>query len=78
MTVRTLIAKSAARRAWSPSLARALRKEARVSLADAAAAIGVTTSAVSRWESGEREPRADAGARYLAMLRRVVEASRAS
>ncbi len=64
--------KSRSRRAWSAALARALRRDARISQSDAARALGVSTSAVCRWETGEREPRGDQGERYLAILRQIV------
>ena len=40
----------------SPDMRRALRREAQLRLEDVAAAIGVTRSAVSRWETGKRTP----------------------
>ncbi len=48
--------------------AREIRRKARVSQAEVAAAVGVTVAAVSRWESGSRCPGTDLAARYARVL----------
>lgn len=51
--------------------AQRIRRKAEVSLAEVAADVGVTPTAVQRWETGLRFPR-DAGAeKYLRVLRRL-------
>lgn len=59
-----------------PSMRRALRKAAGVSLSEVAAIIGVTRQAVALWEGGDRTPRGtnlDEYARVLRELRRVAD-----
>jgi transcriptional regulator with XRE-family HTH domain len=54
---------------------RALRLAAGLSLEDIATVVGVTRSAVSRWERGTRQPRGTNRSRYadvLAQLRGVI------
>lgn len=53
--------------------ARQIRQAAGLSMSDIAADIGVTDSAVYRWERGERVPRGRAGADYAALLLRLRE-----
>jgi DNA-binding transcriptional regulator YiaG len=48
--------------------ARRLRKAARLSQPEVAAACGTTPSAVSRWERGRRTPRGAAARRYAAII----------
>lgn len=48
--------------------ARDIRRKAKVSQAEVAAAVGVTVAAVSRWESGQRCPGTDMAARYARVL----------
>ncbi len=52
---------------------RALRIEAGLSLSDVADRLGVTRSAVSRWERGLRSPRADNRVRYSELLAELKE-----
>jgi transcriptional regulator with XRE-family HTH domain len=59
------------RRRVSPALGRALRLEARVTLAEVAEAIDVSVGALSRWETGKRQPRGVAAERYAALLARL-------
>lgn len=49
-----------------------LRRAAGVSQSELAAAVGVTPSAISRWESGRRYPRAEAAAAYARALRTLA------
>ncbi len=62
------------RRLPEPALRRLLRERARLSQAEVAAAAGVDRATVSRWESGEREPRGELLARYVAILDRLAAA----
>jgi DNA-binding transcriptional regulator YiaG len=52
-----------------PAVRRALRKAAGASLADVAAVVGVTDTAVAYWETGARSPRARNLETYLEVLR---------
>jgi transcriptional regulator with XRE-family HTH domain len=52
---------------------RALRLEARLSLAELAEELGVTPAAISRWETGKRRPRQPAFDRYAQLLERLRE-----
>jgi transcriptional regulator with XRE-family HTH domain len=62
---------SFARRAVRAGLARPLRIEAGLSQAEVGRVCGVTHAAVSRWESGDRLPRGDAGITFGLLLRRL-------
>ena len=48
-----------------------LRREAAISQSELASAVGVSGSAISRWELGQRLPRADEAAAYARELRRL-------
>ena len=56
-----------------PEYRRALRLEAGLSLGDVADRLCVTRSAVSRWERGLRNPRADNRVRYSELLAELKE-----
>ena len=56
-----------------PEYRRALRLEAGLSLSDMADRLGVTRSAVSRWERGLRNPRVDNRVRYSELLAELKE-----
>lgn len=56
----------------TPTLARSLRREAGLSLAEVGQALGVSHAAVQRWENGKRVPRGDLAERYLGLLRRAA------
>ena len=71
MSKDNLLQRSRARRALRPAVARALRREAQLSLAEMATALGVTDGTVSRWETGERRPRGVVADRYAALLRQL-------
>ncbi len=61
--VRSLVEQSGA--------ARAVRESAGLSLEEVAAAVGVTGSAVGRWERGERIPRGPRALIYARLLERL-------
>lgn len=48
--------------------ARQLRLRARLSLSEVADHCGAVTTTVSRWESGERRPRGEAGLKYARLI----------
>jgi DNA-binding transcriptional regulator YiaG len=58
--------------------ARRIRRAARLSLADVAAAIPADLSAVGRWERGQRVPRGTAALRYADLIARLRAQLRAS
>lgn len=59
------------RERFSPARARAVRMEAKLTLAEIASALDVTPSAVSLWEQGKRFPRPPVADRYAAVLNRL-------
>ena len=65
---RDLILIARARQAAQSGEAAAIRRAAGLSLAEVATAIGVTPSAVCKWESGDRLPRSDVARRYAQLL----------
>lgn len=67
-TVEDLLDVSAARALARSGDARALRLRAGLALGDVAAALGVSSAAVQRWEVGARCPSRDVAARYGALL----------
>ena len=65
------------RQALADGTGKALRRQAGLSLAELAAAVGVNAATVYRWEQGTTRPSADAAERYalaLETLRLVVAA----
>jgi predicted transcriptional regulator len=52
--------------------ARAIRESAGLSASEVARELGVSPAAVSRWERGERAPRADLAEEWAALLRRLA------
>jgi DNA-binding transcriptional regulator YiaG len=50
-----------------------LRRVAGISQAELGRAIGVTSTTVSRWERGERQPRGHHAVAYLSALRELSE-----
>lgn len=56
--------------------ARTVRLAAGLSLAEIAATVGVTSSAVFRWENGERAPHGDAALRYGELLEALMTRGR--
>jgi len=63
-----------ARDAVSTGRGARLRRAALVSQTELASAVGVTASAISRWEGGSRLPRTDEAAAYARELRRLERA----
>jgi len=75
MTLDTALAVAAARRRLPPpAVRRQIREASGASQRDVAHEIGVDPAQVSRWESGQREPRGENAIRYAAILRRLMEA----
>lgn len=66
-----LLRRSRARRRFRPALAKAIRVEARVTLAEIGRELDVDQATVSRWESGARTPRGAVAERYVALLARL-------
>jgi transcriptional regulator with XRE-family HTH domain len=62
-----------ARDAAQSGRAARLRRAAGVSQSELAIAIGVTPSAISRWEAGQRHPRGKQAAAYALALRALAE-----
>jgi DNA-binding transcriptional regulator YiaG len=56
--------------------AREIREHADLSPADVASVVGVATSTVWRWETGQRRPYGDAAVRYAAFLDHLDEMRR--
>jgi DNA-binding transcriptional regulator YiaG len=63
---------SEAREAVATGRASEIRQSARLSQSEIAMALGVTTSAVCKWERGTRSPRGDVAERYGRLLRRLA------
>lgn len=74
MTGNQVLALSRARSVARTGEARRIREAAQLSLAEVAAAIGVDTSTVHRWETGDRRPRGDAAVRFIELLDELREA----
>lgn len=55
--------------------ARRIRIDARLSLGEIAASVGITAACISRWESLDRTPRGEAALRYLDLLERLSSQS---
>ena len=55
----------------TPFLRRLLREAAGIHQRELALAAGVTAATISRWESGTREPRGEAAAKYAMLLERL-------
>lgn len=72
MTPEEVLKVAQRRRNLSPDLRRLLRERADLRQADIARALGVSAAAVSRWESGARRPRGEAGEAYLELLDRLA------
>ena len=71
-TVEDLLARNRSRRLPDPGIRRMLRIEAGLTQDDVAAAVGVTRTAISRWESGDRHPRGPFASLYAEVLRELA------
>jgi transcriptional regulator with XRE-family HTH domain len=77
-TLQTAIDRAQRRRGFpSPAERRLLRLRAGLTQADVAVSLGTTTAAVSRYESGDREPRGAILDAYLTVLERLANANTA-
>ena len=56
--------------------AKSIRVAAHLTLTEIASEVGVTASAVCRWERGQRSPRGDAAREYGHLLRQLMEQPR--
>jgi transcriptional regulator with XRE-family HTH domain len=56
-----------------PPLRRLLRERADLSQLEIAEALGVSRPAVTRWESGQREPRSAMRVKYAQLLERLAQ-----
>jgi transcriptional regulator with XRE-family HTH domain len=56
-----------------PAIRRLLRERAGLTQAEVARALGVTKTAVVRWEAGARVPRLRVRTEYVALLERLAE-----
>lgn len=63
-----LVEQLAASQLPSPTRRRSIRLEAKASLRDVAAELGVTPTTVMRWERGEAEPRRSRATAYRHLL----------
>lgn len=52
--------------------ARAIRLASGLTLAEVAAEVGASVSAVSRWETGNRRPRTPLARRWASLMRRLA------
>ncbi len=60
-------------REWiNRGIARSIREGSGLTKGDVARALGVSRSAVDRWESGERRPRTEVAAAYGRLLRELA------
>jgi transcriptional regulator with XRE-family HTH domain len=75
MDIQSIALVSEARKAAMSGRASELRREAQLSQAEVARAVGVTAAAVSRWESGQRSPSGDLAVRYAELLRVIERAA---
>lgn len=68
MNTKDILLLSAARTHAATGSGRSIRKDAGLSIAEIAAAIGVAEPTVWRWEEGKHRPRGAAGIRWAALL----------
>lgn len=68
MTHRDLLLVARARRLASTGDAKRLRESSGLSVSEVAAAIGVSRTALWRWEAGQRAPRGAAASAWAAFL----------
>ena len=67
---------ASARSLAASGAARSIRLAARLTLTEIGTEVGVTASAVCRWEHGQRSPRGDAAREYGRLLRDLMERPR--
>lgn len=80
MDTRQILSLAAARRHATTGSGEAIRKAARLTLAEIASAIGASEASVCRWEKGQQTPRTAVGIRWaelLAELEKTLPATRA-
>ena len=75
MEIDTLMQIVATRQRARDGTARAIRQRAGVTLAEMARTVGVTESTMSRWESGQRNPRGEAALRWMEALAELERAT---
>lgn len=78
MTTEQILLLTAARRHAADGSGRAIRQAAKLTLAEIAAAVGVSEPTVSRWEEGLQKPRTAAGLRWAELLRELDKANKAA
>lgn len=61
-----------ARRLCASGEAKRLRERQQLSGPEVAAAVGVSSAALWRWEHGQRQPQGDAAARYADLLQEMA------
>lgn len=69
MQIDAITALVESRRQGRDGSAREIRLEAGKSMSEVAALVGVSESAISRWENGQRQPRGRAAEKWAALLR---------
>jgi transcriptional regulator with XRE-family HTH domain len=72
MRTAELLRRSAGRVSYDGAAARRTRERARLTQAEVGSAVGVNAATISRWEGGSRQPRGDAGDRYVRLLDRLT------
>lgn len=68
MTETRLIRLAEVRQAAKNGVARRVRLDHEISVAEMSSVVGVAPSTISRWETGERTPRGDAALRWADAL----------
>ena len=76
MTRQDLLLLVKARQWCADGTARRLRERARLSAGEIAAVVDSTDPTVTRWESGQRRPRGEAGLRYAKLLEALADQTR--
>jgi transcriptional regulator with XRE-family HTH domain len=76
MTTEQILLLAAARKHAETGSGRAIRTQARLTLAEVAATLGVSEPAVSRWENGLQMPRTKAAIRWAKLLRKLEKSAK--